>query len=87
MKTLVPQGVSRSILSRASCGNLPYSRQKCQKFDRNHPQGYPRNFHSKIYRIDDNQSPLSPPQSSTRNVGRIKSGANIATTWAALPAA
>jgi hypothetical protein len=45
MKTLVPQGFSRSLPSLSICGHLPYSRQKCQKFARNHPQGYPQKFH------------------------------------------
>jgi hypothetical protein len=44
MKTAVPQGFSRSLLSLSTCGYLPYSRQKCQKFARNHPQGYPQKF-------------------------------------------
>ena len=44
MKTLVSQRFSRSVPSSASRGYLPYSRQKCQKFARYHPQGYPGNF-------------------------------------------
>src|SRR5215472_3519439 len=60
MKTLVPQEVSRSVLSLSICGYLPCSGQKCQKFARNHPQGYPRNFHSAIHRTDHSQSPPSP---------------------------
>jgi hypothetical protein len=59
MKTLVPQGVLRSVLSLTTCGYLPCSRQKCQKFARNHSQGYRRNFNSAIHRIDRSQSPLS----------------------------
>ena len=74
MKTLVPQGVSRSILSRASCGNLPYSRQKCQKFARNHPQGYPRNFQGAIHRTDHSQSLPSPPQIPTHTASRVSVG-------------
>jgi hypothetical protein len=38
------QGFSRSVPSSVSCGYLPYSRQKCQKFARNHPQRYPGIF-------------------------------------------
>jgi len=44
MEILVPQGFSRSLLSLSICGYLLYSRQKCQKFARNHPPGYPQKF-------------------------------------------
>src|SRR5215469_17547894 len=45
METPVSQGFSRSLPSLSICGYLPYSRQKCQKFARNNPQGYPQKFH------------------------------------------
>jgi hypothetical protein len=61
MKIAVPQGFSRSLLSLSTCGYLPYSRQKCQKFARNHPQGYPQKFRKhdgppNILRADEKRS-------------------------------
>ena len=61
MGTLVPQRFSPSFPSLSICGYLPYSRQKCQKFARNYPQGYPQKFHKhdgapKILRADKKRS-------------------------------
>ena len=74
MKTLVPQGVSRSVLSLATCGYLPCSGQKCQKFARKHPQGYARNFQGAIHRTDHSQSLPSPPQIPTHTASRVSVG-------------
>jgi hypothetical protein len=56
MKLLVIQGFSRFLSSWLTCGYLSNSRQKCQKFARNDPQGYPRNFHRLIQERKQNES-------------------------------
>jgi hypothetical protein len=56
MKLLVTQGFSRSLPSRSTCGYLPCSRRKCQKFARNDPQGCPENLHSPVLPRDERKS-------------------------------
>ena len=52
MKTLLPQGFSRSLLSFTSCGYLPSSRQNSLILATRHPQGCPGNLRSSLRQED-----------------------------------
>jgi hypothetical protein len=56
MKTLLPQGFLRSLLSFTTCGYLPYSRQNSLNLATRHPQGCPRNLWSSLYQGDGRKS-------------------------------
>jgi hypothetical protein len=84
MKLFVIQTFSRSLPARSTYGFLPYSHQNCQKFARNHPQGYQRNFHSAIHRTDHSQSPHFARKAQL-TASRVTLDGNIATMWAGLP--
>jgi hypothetical protein len=56
MKTLLPQGFSRSLLSFTRCGYIPYSRQNSLNLARRHPQGCPGTLHSSLHQGDGRKS-------------------------------
>lgn len=56
MKTLLSQGFSRSLLSLATCGYLPYSRQNSLNLATHHPQEYPGSLRSSLRRGDARKS-------------------------------
>ena len=81
MKLLVTQGFSRSHPSRSTCGYLPCSRGKCQKFARNDPPGYAENLHPAVVIEDERESssdrfPLQDTIGFDRTTGNLSARAN-----------
>jgi hypothetical protein len=56
MKTLLPQGFTRSLPSFTTCGYLPSSRQNSLNLATRHPQGCPGNLRSSLREEDAGKS-------------------------------
>jgi hypothetical protein len=78
MKTLVPQGFSRSHLSLATCEYLPYSRQNSLNLATHQPQGCAGNFHSSLHCREKHGGPPNRLQSSARLDGRTTRHVDVA---------
>jgi hypothetical protein len=66
MKTLLPQGFSRSLLSLTTCGYLPYSRQNSLNLATHRSQGCVGNLGSPLFQGDGPKSRSADCRRSTR---------------------